>query len=457
MRTDETCQPGSRVSLRVACRVPCLSRSGGMGIGKWCVPSVHASASREARHPGSRVSFRVACLLVCAVWLCVAHVWGADVVVETIDGTVIEGEWLGVEKSNAVRIGNDQGQRVLAFDELSTITFARRAAVAPRGAEFILSDGSRLPGEIVAGAEDGVDCKLNVGADTTLTFEHLAGVRFGDARDFPRAAALFEQSLLDRPAGHDILISRSDEKVRVVPGRIDRLDAQGGSLRLGEQLRSFRLEKVFGIVFAKGSMTSNAVPLTLILSDGSRLGAEATSTTEDAMMVTSTAGFTVRLPLDRIQKLTFHGERVVFLGDLPSVSQHVAGILHRSWPVRIDRSVANGPIQLNGRKFDKGLGVHSRTEIIYDIDGAYERFAATIGIDDFVRPGGNVVFRVIGDGRVLFESGEITGRDEPRAIRVNIVGVKIIALLVDFGEELDLSDHADWADARLIRPAAQSQ
>ena len=64
---------------------------------------------------------------------------------------------------------------------------------------------------------------------------------------------------------------------------------------------------------------------------------------------------------------------------------------------------------------------------------------------------------MIGDGRVLFESGEITGRDEPRAIRVNIVGVKIIALLVDFGEELDLSDHADWADARLIRPAAQSQ
>ena len=114
------------------------------------------------------------------------------------------------------------------------------------GAEFILSDGSRLPGEIVAGAEDGVECKLNVGAETTFVFEHLAGVRFGDAGDFPRAAALFEELLLDRPAGHDILISRSDEKVRAVPGRIDRLEAQGGSLRVAEQSRAFRLETVFG-------------------------------------------------------------------------------------------------------------------------------------------------------------------------------------------------------------------
>ncbi|MCH8146858.1 MAG: NPCBM/NEW2 domain-containing protein, partial [Planctomycetes bacterium] len=87
---------------------------------------------------------------------------------------------------------------------------------------------------------------------------------------------------------------------------------------------------------------------------------------------------------------------------------------------------------------------------------AYERFAATIGIDDFVRPGGSVVFRVIGDGRVLFESGEITGRDAPRAIRVDMVGVKLLTLLVDLGEGLDLSDHADWAGARLIRPAARS-
>ena len=79
------------------------------------------------------------------------------------------------------------------------------------------------------------------------------------------------------------------------------------------------------------------------------------------------------------------------------------------------------------------------------------------GIDAFVRSAGKVGFRVIGEGRVVFESGELTVRDESRAIRVDVVGIKMLALLVDYGKGLDLSDHADWADARLIRPAAQSQ
>ncbi|MCH9001206.1 MAG: 2-C-methyl-D-erythritol 4-phosphate cytidylyltransferase, partial [Planctomycetes bacterium] len=78
----------------------------------------------ETCHPGSRVFFRAAYTLACTVWLCAAIVHGADVVVETIDGTVIEGEWRGVEKSNRVRIGTGQVLRVFSFEELSTITFA---------------------------------------------------------------------------------------------------------------------------------------------------------------------------------------------------------------------------------------------------------------------------------------------------------------------------------------------
>ena len=407
--------------------------------------------------PRSRLSCRTARALVCAVLMFALPVRGADVVVETIDGTLIEGEWLGIEDSRAVRILVDRSQRVFSFDELSTVSFGNRAAAPARGAEFLLVDGSRLPGKIVAAAAAGFIAKLNVGAETTLTFEHLAGIRFAQAEDSPRAAALFEESLLDRPAGHDILISRSPEKVRAVPGRIERLGTEGGSIRVGDQSRSFRLEKVFGIVFAKGGKTVEPPPLTVMLSDGTQLGAITASTTDDALTVKSTAGFVVRLAFRQIATLTFHSDRVVFLSDLPTVSQHVEGILHRSWPVRIDRSVANGPLELNGRRFKKGLGVHSRTEIIYDIDGGYERFAATIGIDDIGRPAGNVEFRVIGDGRVLFESGELTGRDESQAIRVDVVGIKMLALLVDYGKGLDLSDHADWADARLIRPAAQSQ
>jgi hypothetical protein len=108
-------------------------------------------------------------------------------------------------------------------------------------------------------------------------------------------------------------------------------------------------------------------------------------------------------------------------------------------------------MQIGGRRFEKGIGCHSLTELVYSIDGAYDSFVATIGIDDSVRPRGAVVFRVRGDERVLFDSGPVTGTDDPRQIVVDVREVKELTLVVDYGPGLDVSDHADWGDARLLR------
>ena len=159
------------------------------------------------------------------------------------------------------------------------------------------------------------------------------------------------------------------------------------------------------------------------------------------------------LDLDDIAALTITSDRVVYISNLKTVTQKIEGILHRPWAPRFDKSAGGGPISLGGRVYERGLGVHSRTELTFAIDGVYEMFVATIGIDDSVRPRGSVVFRVVGDGRVLYDSGVVTGKDEPVDIRVDVTDVKRLRLIVDFGEGLDLADHANWADARLLKPA----
>jgi hypothetical protein len=63
------------------------------------------------------------------------------------------------------------------------------------------------------------------------------------------------------------------------------------------------------------------------------------------------------------------------------------------------------------------------------------------------------VFRVLGDGKVVFDSGVLTGKDPPRDMKVDMMGVNILTLVVDYGDELDLSDQADWGGARLLKPA----
>jgi hypothetical protein len=142
---------------------------------------------------------------------------------------------------------------------------------------------------------------------------------------------------------------------------------------------------------------------------------------------------------------------VVYVSALTPTEEQSHGALSKPWPWRKDRNVSGGPMVIDGRSFSRGIGVRSRTALSYALDTTFEQFAATIGIDDSVRPRGSVMFLVLGDDRILFESGEVTGRDTARDVLVDLSGVKKLTLSVEFGDDLDLSDHADWGGARLVR------
>jgi hypothetical protein len=95
--------------------------------------------------------------------------------------------------------------------------------------------------------------------------------------------------------------------------------------------------------------------------------------------------------------------------------------------------------------------VHSRQRLTYDLPGRAEAFVATVGIDDSARGRGAVEFAVLVDDQPVWSSGVVRGRDEPRPVpRVSLKGARRLTLLVDFGPEANVLDHADWCDAVLI-------
>jgi hypothetical protein len=108
-------------------------------------------------------------------------------------------------------------------------------------------------------------------------------------------------------------------------------------------------------------------------------------------------------------------------------------------------------MRIGGEVFDRGIGMHSAASLTYTLKEPFRQFAAAVGIDDAVGSRGNVVFRVLADGREVFSSGPVTGRDEPKPVLVELAGVKTLQLLVDLGDDLDIGDQANWANARLIR------
>ncbi|MFY9202882.1 MAG: NPCBM/NEW2 domain-containing protein, partial [Limnochordia bacterium] len=125
-------------------------------------------------------------------------------------------------------------------------------------------------------------------------------------------------------------------------------------------------------------------------------------------------------------------------------------------PVEFDQSngetAANDGrvITIGGVQYNKGLGVHAHSEVVYDIGGSFATFAADVGVDDEVGSRGSVVFQVWGDNVKLWESQRLDGSMGPQPVTVDISGVRMLKLVVTDGGDGNAYDHADWAGARLL-------
>ncbi len=333
-------------------------------------------------------------------------------------------------------------------------------ATGPVPAIFHLADGGLLPGKLIdppAGdvASDAVYGRTALAEVTALPFDRVAAIQLGRGDEFPRAFRAFRSALANRLPGRDVLIVRSVDDAKTLRGQLVQIGTQTGSFSFAGRCRSFQTGKIFGVVFAGGGGIDrdDRFGVTASLLDGSVFSGNIVDADASAVRLASSIGQTATIRVSDISRLECVSNRVVYVSDIEPSAQTVEGLLHRTWPIRFDRSVGGGPLVIDGEVFARGIGVHSRTTLTYSLDGGFQSFVATIGLDDAVRPGGSVIFRVSVDGNARFESQELTGRDEAQLIKIDIAGARTLTLVVDFGKALDLGDHADWAGARLIRPA----
>jgi hypothetical protein len=108
-------------------------------------------------------------------------------------------------------------------------------------------------------------------------------------------------------------------------------------------------------------------------------------------------------------------------------------------------------ITLNGKTYQKGLGTHASSTIVYNLNGQYSEFLADIGLDDEVGNNGSVAFQVYLDGAKVFDSGRMTGASATQQLDLNVSGKNQLKLVIDPSDGGNAYDHADWANARLLQ------
>lgn len=107
-------------------------------------------------------------------------------------------------------------------------------------------------------------------------------------------------------------------------------------------------------------------------------------------------------------------------------------------------------LTIGTKGYNKGLGHHAFGDIMIDLQGQYKRFQAEVGGGWPGSFDGQVIARVIVDGKEKFNSGKIGSLSEPMKVDVDVSGAQILVLSADEADDGRGDDTLVWADAKLV-------
>jgi hypothetical protein len=338
-------------------------------------------------------------------------------------------------------------KRIIAAADLVCWGACREPA---RGPLVLLADGGVLAADVAAADKDRLTAESDLLGTLKLPLEVLAGVVLRLPADRAQRDLLVERVARATGESDRVLLDNGDEVTGLIEAVADgktRIRADAGPLDIP-------LRQVVALVLNPGLRQKPAATARAAwvgLSDGSRLLVTRLATEGPRLAMTTAAGTPCKAELKDVVFLLPLGGRAVYLSDQKPAEYRQQPYLDLPWPHHADRNVTGGLLRCGGRLWLKGLGVHSAATLTYALDGSYRRFQAELGIDDSTGGRGSVGFRVLVDGQPKYSSGPIRGGASPVPVSIDLTGAKRLELVVDYGEQADVLDHADWLGARLVK------
>lgn len=113
-----------------------------------------------------------------------------------------------------------------------------------------------------------------------------------------------------------------------------------------------------------------------------------------------------------------------------------------------NNSVLWTPMQVAGVKYERGIGTHSISRFLLNLDNKAVSFSGFVGADDRNDFCTKMEFKLIADQKEIWSSGIMTKGMAAKEFKVNLKGVKKLLLLVTEGGDGIMYDHANWMNAK---------
>jgi hypothetical protein len=372
-----------------------------------------------------------------------------QVTVKTVEEDVIRGTLAALSLTDGAIIHTEGAgeQHVPTPDLVRVNTTASVSERNPQDLTFTLTGGDVLHGRLVEGKGVVVLETVDLGPVRIPldSIERLDAACAFHAR-YRESVAWFDRA---QPTDADrTLLTNGD----VAEGFVSAIGADGVSIEgtFGETLVPHRL--VVAVRLATARPTPAQSPyFRVTLRTSGRIAMTGFDWSGGVAQARLRHGGHVRVEAVRIVSVDAVGGRWEWLSLHQPISYEHTPMLSLDWPYMPDRNVLGGPITVAGETFEHGVGVHSRSSLTYDLQGAYREFVTSFGVDDNSGPNADVSVFVLVDGKRRFDQAHIRPGKLFGPIRLDITQANRIELIVDFGDNGDLQDRVNWVEAALIR------
>ena len=315
-----------------------------------------------------------------------------------------------------------------------------------------LSGDEKLFGKLEAIGEDVVKITTPWQDHLDVPLTRVVGIHLA-LIDPKESAESFARRLKAR-GSEDLLLARTkDGEVIAIAGVLEGSEVDRLLFRYQGKTRKLPIEQVEGLVMAaRPEPDQPDVPRsTFALPGGVTVTGRWKALEPTTWKVETPWGQEVNLPAPDVQDVRFRGGKITYLSDLNPTKVEETPFFGRKFSWKRDASLLGEPLKMDGRPVERGVAVHSRSSLTYDLNGRYATFEALVGFDEASMGKGRVDCRVLADGKEIYANPDLRADAPPVKLNLPVAGAEQLRLLVDFGKGQDTGDRVIWANARLYR------
>lgn len=411
------------------------------------------------------------------------------VLVSDLEGRSFPGDLVSLENGK-IFLRSDSETRELSFEKILDMKIrgdSEKGKDSPRIEQgwvlLELIDGSR----VIAKEFSLTGNKVRLAPDREILLEQVSFVRFSPTiEEIEGESARNFRDIVQSPSPEDRIVVGTPDSLDFYSGIVHGIDTEAVRFELDGEILPLGLKKLIGVVFRTSNSPIQGSPLcTLLENDGSfwvlsevqfpksaetfrwksLCGIEGTTKTGDLIaisfarrniqslleMVPSSIRFTPtvrwgdsqsREPLELLQK--FSRSSVLNTRDLHEETE----VSRPNSPLK--NAFHNlSDIQLDGKIYSRGFTLNAGTELNYRLEGEFQTLRGIAGIDDRLRPHGNVKLTIRGDDRVLF-SEPIRGEEPAKTLHIGTSGIKHLSIEVEMSRGIHAGSRLNLVEMQLV-------